>query len=387
MAIKQSKREPHKETSWAERLNVIVKDTRKTMVGIWPFLRGNTNRHNTMTRTRQYSIMQGNNNSYGGGNNLSPPASPLQSSNRNNSFVTSRSPSTEKKLGSMSYGVSPQSPPSGAHSPQITPHGSFSQLTQQQRGASFGFHTMENKPAYSTAHPRDSRDGRVSSVNQGSGRFLLNGYSGQSALDVALAIEDAHRREAFSIHVSKVWKKQIIRTTEKYITDADSCILRSVIQKHDTDEKVPVPYTQEDEVLYIQQVGFPPRLGTESESDTEGAMFRDDKNSFTLDCLSEPIPTILNAQGLALHETLDIQADAFQDLCLKRRPKIFAKLGEVFIRRDWMVNNKSGISENSEMVSMAAGSVQASCTESDTKLNAGDTLPPLRRIRSEADQS
>ena len=391
MAIKQSKREPHKETSWAERLNVIVKDTRKTMVGIEPFFRGSTNRHNAMTRTRQYSIMQGNISSTGGSSNLTPPASPLQSNNRNNSFVTStsRSPSTERRLGSMSSGVPPpQSPPSNTHSPQVTPHGSFSQLTQQQRGTSFGFSNAENNK--STGHPRDSRDGRVSSINQGSNRFLLNGYSGQSALDVALAIEDAHRREAFSIHVAKVWNKQADPTMTGIKKSDVYNVMKSILQKEDnTYEKIPLPYTQENEVLYMQRDdGFRPRRGTgtesESESDTEGAMFRDDKNSFILDCLSEPIPTILNPQGLALHETLDVQADSFQDLCQKRRPKVFSQLGEVFIRRDWMMNNTNATSQQDDANSAVVNPVRSVRSQSEIQPDAGDTLPSLRRIKSEA---
>jgi hypothetical protein len=280
MAIKQSKQEPHKETSYAERLNNVVKDARKTMIGMEP-VHKNINMHNSMARTKQYSVMHGKNLN----GSSTPPSSPgpLQSGNRTNSFTGSRTVSSEQN-GRQNI------PP---NSPLGTPQGSFS-------------------------HQYAGRENRMSSNNQNGSRFLLNTYSGQSALDVALALEDLHRREAFNLNTSQQWGKQ-----QKRIKN---CPKR---------ENLPVPWSYENE-MSISNSLTRYRVGNDSESDIEGAMFRDDNNSFILDIMSEPVMTILNTNGLALHEELDIQAEIFLDYAPKRRLKVAASMIDVIEKADWM---------------------------------------------------
>ena len=46
--------------------------------------------------------------------------------------------------------------------------------------------------------------------------------------------------------------------------------------------------------------------------------------------------TILNTNGLALHEELDIQAEIFLDYAPKRRLKVAASMIDVIEKADWM---------------------------------------------------
>ena len=307
----------------------------------------------------------------------------------------------------------PQSPPSSAQSPQITPHGSFSQLSNHHRSTSFGPISESNK-AISSGYPgyggRDSRDARVSSVKQSNSRFLLGSYSGQTGLDVALAVGDAHRREAFSTHSLKVWnehikdvpkaKQNIIkkRTTSSIsghqAPDNVSKVISSILEIDNYIDGIPIPCTQEDELTYRQR--FRSRRNTESESDNEGAMFRDDSNSFIVDCLSEPVLTILNSKGLALHEALDEQADCFENLSSKRRDRMFHAFGDVLVKADWMFDSEKDAAQKCEVTS---NNVSKYIVHSDkpgktskselARLDDGDApdvspFPSLRRIKSEA---
>ena len=100
-------------------------------------------------------------------------------------------------------------------------------------------------------------------------------------------------------------------------------------------ENLPVPWSYENE-MSISNSLTRYRVGNDSESDIEGAMFRDDNNSFILDIMSEPVMTILNTNGLALHEELDIQAEIFLDYAPKRRLKVAASMIDVIEKADWM---------------------------------------------------
>lgn len=145
---------------------------------------------------------------------------------------------------------------------------------------------------------------------------MLSTFSGQSALDVALAVEDMHRSDAFASHVAKLGP------------------IRGVGR-----ESVPVPWSHEHDLSISKCRVRPGRA--DSESDVEGTMFRDDNNSFILDNMSKPVLTILNTEGLALHEELDIQAEQFLHFTPKRKVKVATSMTNVVDRPDWMkINNR-----------------------------------------------
>jgi len=313
LAIKQKLLQPYKETTYADRFDLIVKDTRKSMLGIETIFRGNTNRHNVMSRTRQDSFMQGNNPN---SSSSTPPASPMISGNRANSFVGSRSMSSERRSALVSASAAPSSP-SARRSPAATPQGSFSVPGgvpyQSEKIGSYGVN-------------RDSRDTRLSSLNQAASRFLLGSHSGQTALDAALALEDWQRKEAFMSHVAKTWDTRpahggVVSRTERS-------------KKKDA---MPLPYSQECDVEFLRQAGTRVRRGNDSESDAEGDMFLDDINSFLLDILSEPVLDITTTRGLALHEELDVQADDFRGLGPKLRQNMILTWGNCTVVCDWFV--------------------------------------------------
>jgi hypothetical protein len=351
-AIKQKKMQPDKETAYADRFDLIVKDTRKSMLSIETIFRGNTNRHNVMSRTRQYSFMHANNQN---SSNSTPPASPMQTGNRANSFVGARSLSAERRLG---QGAAPASPsPITNHSPVATPHGSFSLPT--------GLSNVSEKSGSYGAN-RDSRDNRLSSLNQAASRFLLGSYSGQTALDAALALEDVHRKEAFLAHVSK--------TSDAHRAAGSGSSRVGHSPKLGAAGALPKPYTQECEVEFHKQVGPHTRRETESESDAEGDMFLDDMNSFLLDILSEPVLNITTACGLAMHEELDVQADDFRGLGPSLRQNMIGLWGSCTVNCDWFV------AEDREGVKLDAN------LEHERNTNEGDAPPPVPiRRRSKSD--
>ncbi len=294
LAIKQKRLKPNKETTYEDRLDLIVKDARKTMLCVETISRTNANRPKLISRTRHFSLMPAPSAPSGS----TPPASPLH---RGSSFAGSRSTSFERKTVSNGGGHHPQSGSS--------PHGSFSGQSER---------------SFVSVHlaSRESRDSRLSSLNQAASRFLLGSSSGQSTLDAAFALEDLQRKEAFAAHVSKTWAS-FTSAEKKQCREA-----RAASQKPEKEKDkpcvLPVPYTQEHANEYFRQSGgrVSPRLAlAESESDVEGGMFRDDSNSFVLDILSSPVLSILTAHGLALHEELDVQADAFLSLRRARSPR------------------------------------------------------------------
>jgi len=310
LAIKQKQMQPNKETPYADRFDLIVKDTRRSMLGIETIFRGNTNRHNVMSRTRQYSFMQANNAS-----SATSPASPMLSANRANSFVGARSLSSEKRNALLSASAAPSSPVSSR-----SPAGSFSvpvgMPNQSDKSGSYGVH-------------RDSRDMRLSSLNQAASRFLLGSHSGLSALDAALALEDSQRKEAFMSHVAKTWD------AGGASGEATSRTERS--RKNGHPSAMPIPYTQENELAFLREAGVSTRRGGESESDAEGGMFLDDINSFLSDILSEPVLDITTTRGLAMHEELDVQADDFRGLGPKLRQNMIATWGNCTVVCDWFI--------------------------------------------------
>jgi hypothetical protein len=309
LAIKQKRLKPNKETTYEDRLDLIVKDARKTMLYVETISRTNANRPKLISRTRHYSLMP----VPLAPSSSTPPSSPLH---RGGSFVSSRSTSFERKALA-----------NGGHSQSgNSPHGSFSvhgSSTAQSERSFVGVHLVS----------RESRDSRLSSLNQAASRFLLGSSSGQSTLDAAFALEDLQRKEAFSSHVSKTWAS-FTNAEKKQSRD-----VRASSQRPEKDKKcvLPVPYTQEHENEYCRQSGgrVSPRMAAESESDIEGGMFRDDSNSFVLDVLSSPVLSILTAHGLALHEELDVQADAFVLFRRARNPRHAPQWESCCVFCDW----------------------------------------------------
>ncbi len=356
-AIMQKKSQPEKETVYADRLGQIVKDARKSMLCIETIFRGNTNRHNVMSRTRQYSFLQGNTQT---GSGATPPASPLQTGNRTSSFAGSRSASSERRIGLTSAFGNTISPVNANQSPQATPRGSFS-----QQGGSFS-HSDK-----STAHAgnRESRDSRLSSLNQAASRFLLGSYSGQTALDAALAVEDAHRKDAFLAHVARIWDAthSAGALPNEHATKVSRT--REELKRVPIRQRLPMSYTPEHENEFVRSIP-PTALSGINETEAEGDMFVDDINSFLLDVMSEPVLNITTARGLALHEESDIQCDAFRGLGPGLRTVLGTKWGSCCVVFDWF-----------DLETPAATPIEGS-SKSDVK--KGPTLVATR-LRSKSD--
>lgn len=336
--------EPEKETAYTDRLDAIVRETRKAVLPISVRLVG-TNMHSvanrTTTRQLSSSVFSGRVPSSPGGERSSSVVGGETSvdTQRSNGEPTTSPKDVKEKInyaggtGSMIQTHIGESKTTSRESPS----GSFSEtlivssngivtrkdyLGQRERkdGGSIG-----TPPS---AGPRNlSRSNSVGGGSGGGGgRFSFMG-STSSALDAALAIEDAQRRERFADHVKKLWSHQVspmgkvlrVRKSKKRLPlpltqDIENSMgiarlsqlwdgveskkhvkeqpeqqqqqLVGAIKEKDDDNRLDSPPVATDAQAKVT-------MHTSASEDTgelqEDLIFRDDNNSWILDILSAPI--------------------------------------------------------------------------------------------------
>jgi hypothetical protein len=331
--LKQAKlmsvKAPEKETAFTDRLDNIVRETRKSVLPISRRERS-TNMHSAAYRTsRQVSHAI----SMSGRTPTSPSIDRASSS-------SSREVSTDQSVKSKSTSVGGEGDGlnyAGGTGPMIQSHiGESKTCTRESPSGSFSeqlvvtgngsvarrdaAYSRERKECASIGTPPANMTPVNRSISGGGERGHFSFYgSGGSALEAALAIEDARRKDKFGVHIEKMWAKEvpnmgkILRTkkskkrlpvalTEEMEKSEGVSRLSQIfeggkqLKKKPETKKTSLTSGGDDQKNSVPQSpmsALSTPSGEAGDSDDEGLqediIFRNDQNSWITDLLSAPV--------------------------------------------------------------------------------------------------